>query len=444
MGSIVFLPGILGSELILDGEPLWPPTLAEAAFGYHRLDRLADPGIVAGEPIRSVACFSVYGPLLRDLAAIASGRAGAPVRRLHAFGYDWRRDLVETAAAIAARLDALPPADTDEIHFVGHSMGCLVLRLLLECGRFDDAPWFGAVRGIVALAAPHRGAPVALVRAIGLEGSCGLAGSDIRRLAADPAFPALYQLLPAPGVAAIWDGSGVVTAHDPYDPAVAARLGLAPGNLARAAAMHATLARGRLPAHVPWLDLAGSGADTWTRLDLVGTAAIPHAGRESGDGTVPLWSAIDPRHRHHAAPATHEAVFRNAEIRGLLFRALGAAPPGTAFADDGRPAMAIFPTRPVSTLGRPVELLLVPDAATRRIDGELAIAGTTDPAATDFAPLARRPLTRSGDEITELRVRLPSFNRPGFYRVGFTGSHAVPPEAEAAFAVAAAHREGDR
>lgn len=80
MGCIVFLPGILGSELRLGDELVWPPTAREAAFGYGRTAEVLDEKIKAGPPIASVACFDVYRTLLADLADIASGAAGAPRR----------------------------------------------------------------------------------------------------------------------------------------------------------------------------------------------------------------------------------------------------------------------------------------------------------------------------------------------------------------------------
>ena len=68
MNAIVFVPGILGSSLSLDGEDVWPPTLPEAVLGYHQIPQLMDPGVVATGVIQNVACYEVYKPICDDLA----------------------------------------------------------------------------------------------------------------------------------------------------------------------------------------------------------------------------------------------------------------------------------------------------------------------------------------------------------------------------------------
>jgi hypothetical protein len=433
MPAIVFVPGILGSRLSLDGAEIWPPSLAEAVFGHARPEALADPRAVAGDPIDRVACFDVYAALLDDLAAIARSRGAAVL----AFGYDWRGDLGATAARLAERIEALPHDARDDIRFVGHSMGGLVVRLLLESDDAANRPWLRAVRGFVALAVPHRGTPTALVRALGLEGTCGLSGADIRGLAAAPGCPALATLLPAPGIAAVCAASADgLTPLDLWDPAIARRLGLPPENLGAALAVHRRLAAGRTPPQVATLDLAGSGTDGWARVDLVGDRPIPRLGRGIGDGSVPLWSAVEPHRPHHAAPAPHDKVFLNDEIRALLRRALGAAPIARPFGAVATPRLAILPTRPVFAAGRPIELLLVPSPPARPIDGTLVLCRAAPATPDRPKPLLRLPVAAAGG-ADPLLLRLDPPAEAGFYRVGFEGSHAVADEGAGRFVVAA-------
>ena len=425
MGSIIFLPGILGSALHLGTEEVWPPTPWEAQFGYDRIDKLLDPAVKAGKPIEKVLCFEFYKPILADLADIASGSIGAPPRSLHSFGYDWRVDINDAAADIAGRIDALPEGARAEIHLVGHSMGCLVLRLILESGLYDDRGWLANVRTLVSIAGPHLGAPTALVRVMGLEGSAGLAPADIKRVAADPRYPALYQLLPAPGIAAVWNvRGGALGELDLYDPEVAEALGLDAGNLAKARAVHDVLANGNRPGHVGYLTLAGSGADTWLRVDLSGARASARMGKEAGDGTVPLWSAVDPRGVHHAAPGAHDQVFRNAQIRALIFRALGANPPGVPFASStGKPLIAIVVSQTIYAQTAQVDLTLVPAAASRHIAGDLVLEHSDAARSPVFQPVSRTGLSYAGAEVEQLKVRLGPLPRSGFYRVTFEGTH---------------------
>lgn len=436
MPVIVFVPGILGSRLALDGDEVWPPSLAEAVFGHRRPEAIADPRTTAGAPIDRVACFDVYGSLLDDLAAIAAARADGRPTRVVAVGYDWRDDLDRAADRVAETIEAIPGDQRDEIRLVGHSMGCLVLRLLLDCGGYDDRAWFPAVRGLVTLAAPHRGTPTALVRALGLEGSTGLSGSTIRDLARTPGHSALYALLPAPGEAALCEVSDDrLVPLDLWDPAVARRLDLDLGNLAAARTVHDRLARGRPPAHVATLDLAGTGSDGWARIDLVGGRPIPRLGRRIGDGTVPLWSAVAAGRPHHAAPGPHEKIFRNDEIRTLIRRALGAAAPARPFgAAEEKPELAILPARPVFPAGRPIELMLVANRATPAIEGDLLVERTRTAGTEPPEPAERIPISIAACD--HHLVRLP-VRSPGFWRVDFSGSHRVGDADRGGFVVAA-------
>lgn len=437
MGSIIFLPGILGSELFLDGEQVWPPTALEAKFGYGRIDKLTDPGLRPGNPIDSVLCFEIYGPLLRDLGDIASGNAGAPARSFHAFGYDWRVDLRDIAANVAARIDALPAGDLSKISFVGHSMGCLIIRLILESGLYDAKPWFAAVKSFTALAGPHQGAPAALVRALGLEGTAGLSAADLKRVSADPRYPALYQLLPAPGVAALVEAKGNhLTELNLYAEKTAEELGLSWENLGKAAAIHDVLSRNRRPSSVEYVYLAGAGNDTWVRTDRVGAQPIPRKGKETGDGTVPLWSAINSAYIHHAAPAAHDKVFLNEQIRTLLYFSLDARPAATAFLSAAqKPLLSIFPIHPVYARGKPIDIMLVPVRPTRDISGELIVEfsdGDRNPA---FQPFIRLPLAYAGAPVEQLKIRLDPPSKIGFYRVSFCGSHDLAATGAAIFVV---------
>src|SRR3712207_7538424 len=45
-----------------------------------------------------------------------------------------------------------------EVSLVAHSMGGLISRYYLESGRFNDRPGFRAVRRLITMGTPHRGA----------------------------------------------------------------------------------------------------------------------------------------------------------------------------------------------------------------------------------------------------------------------------------------------
>jgi pimeloyl-ACP methyl ester carboxylesterase len=441
MGSIIFVPGILGSELFLDGEMVWPPTAAEAMFGYGRIDKLAHDRVKPGAPIAKVCIKAIYEPLLEDLAAIAKGGGGAPKRRFHPMGYDWRRDIRDASTVIAARIDALPAADRSEIMLVGHSMGCLVLRFILESGDFDQKSWFAAIKSFVALAGPHRGAPMALVRALGMEGSVGLSPTDIQRLAADPRFPSVYQLLPAPGLVALWRGLGPkIEPLDFYKASVANELGLSKVNLTKAKELHTVLAKQRRPAHVAYLHLAGTGHGTTLRVDHLDGMRIQRAGEDAGDGTVPLWSAVDPALPNFAAPGAHDSVFTNDSLRALVFRALGSSVPTLGISEATADALAIDISTAAVTLpvDEPFELLLVPRAPRERIDGAVKIR-RLDPVTEKPARAATvvLPLKLEAGALTFLKLQVPAIAKVGLYEAVFVGKAADETGRPARFAISA-------
>ena len=61
MKCVVFVPGIMGSELRLKqtDKKVWPPSIIEASIaGYKRIEELMKPDLVATKPIVKVGHFS--------------------------------------------------------------------------------------------------------------------------------------------------------------------------------------------------------------------------------------------------------------------------------------------------------------------------------------------------------------------------------------------------
>ncbi|MCO4054247.1 MAG: hypothetical protein HEQ16_09390 [Bosea sp.] len=160
-------------------------------------------------------------------------------------------------------------AGAKSITIVGHSMGGLVSRLLLESGVFSNEPWFKKIISFIALATPHLGAPLALARILGMDSALGISKSDFKIFANNPKYPTAYQLLPAPGEAACWDISvRSLPALDIYDSKVAARLGLNTSLLKRARYVHDTLGKNSAPGNVRYFFFAGTGHGTVTRVNV--------------------------------------------------------------------------------------------------------------------------------------------------------------------------------
>ena len=246
---IVVIPGILGSRLESpDGEVVWgafsgrfadPETKRGAglvALPMRRGAALADlrdevraAGVledlevsVLGLPLRLDAYRQVLRTLgvggYRDEALGLSGAVdyGDDHFTCFQFAYDWRRDLVENARALAAFLDAKrayvkrewekrhgPRNEPIRFDIVAHSMGGLLARYYLRYGGAEPPkeagnppPWLGArhVDRAILVGTPNMGSLLSLVQMV--EGVDYSILTPRYSPAILGSMPAVYQLLP--------------------------------------------------------------------------------------------------------------------------------------------------------------------------------------------------------------------------------------------------------
>lgn len=440
MKIALVVPGIMGTRLSLEGEEVWPPTPLETQFGYKRINKLQDPRVKPTTLIYDVLCFRFYSTI-RDVLAGAGYTANGADKRYQDFPYDWRRDLFETVDILARTIKAMDERGATEISLVGHSMGGLLCRLMLESGKYDNEPWFAKIRQFAALASPHLGAPLALARIFGVDSTMGISGKDFATLARNPAYPSGYQLIPAPGEQAIWDlESPDLRALDPYDAATATRLGMVPALVDRAKALHDVLGKGQRPDHVRYFYFAGVGHQTATRINVAlgGSATADHKKtvvtqtRDGGDGTVPIYSALPHIGQRQLVVNEHSTVFEGLPFKRVFFRLFGAdagPPVETSGGEDAQTTVALSIDQPVQRVGQPVEvtLSLIPPAG--------ALQATQSAVAGDFVvdlvsedgKLAERghrrtPLSYDGPGIERLTVYLPAFEKPGLFVLRFAGA----------------------
>lgn len=120
-GTVVLLPGILGSELHENGAPIWisPWNLIRGDFDQLRLD-------AAGRSIRSI---QAPNPLKKYYGEMQL----ALLQRWNvlAFAYDWRLDITLLARRLKDWIDALVPSSST-FSIIGHSLGGLVARSYLQ------------------------------------------------------------------------------------------------------------------------------------------------------------------------------------------------------------------------------------------------------------------------------------------------------------------------
>lgn len=284
---VVLVPGLTGSVLSTtdgSGEIIWPPNEVDLEW----LQKYFGP-LKATDVVRDFFTVPIYQPFIDYLGSLGYSEAN---KRLQCFPYDWRQDNAVSAQALAnflsRKFGGFPSVS---VVLIGHSMGGLVCRYMLENGLL--APdMLAKIERVVTIGTPHMGAPKTLPIVLGTEGTFFLE-QFLREVTNDPRYPSAYQMLPPPWAALGWWPAGLT----PYASGIGAGLGLTPACLASAAAFWTriwNLAERDPPK--PYSAFVSSGLSTIVRTyiekDALGDYhAFPVTQDAGGDGTVPSWSA---------------------------------------------------------------------------------------------------------------------------------------------------------
>ncbi len=351
INPVIFLPGILGSEL-RDAYEVDPARVFSARTLMPLMDRLSDdyerialhpdnPRYERVEPARvqeDRVVSLIYREFILELRHSLSKDPGQPVP-VYPFAYDWRQPLVEIEERLEGFLheviertlllrhfDASPWKKNRRVNLVGHSMGGLIIAGLLA-----RKPELARKVGFVAtIGTPYRGSIEAVTKVCMGTSALGVDGSSSREREAARITPALYHLLPSFEGAVrgepcdlhdpdCWQRGVVLTllrylsAHSvrfsadapPTEDDARALL----RSLLRPAAEHRRrLETNEIPGGLSrqrWLVVAGIGADTRDHLVFSRGAdgpvfGFPKPARQGGDNTVPVAGAvprfIEPRH----------------------------------------------------------------------------------------------------------------------------------------------------
>ena len=328
--AVVFLPGIMGSELRLGGESVWPGPFSNLVLHYGKMSQLMRDDLVATDIIRSFSLSEQYKALLDDLKTCGFDELSDP-RTLYVVPYDWRKSNVLSANILADALDKAVEEHGNQlaVNIIAHSMGGLVARYYLESGEFSKREGIKRVRQLITLGTPHRGAPLALTAAVGLERRLFLSRDQVLQLASDPRYPSLYQLLAPPDEPFAWDeGSQAEFAPlNIYDKTVAQGLGLILANLNSAADFHSKLNTNKRPAGVRYFCFAGTRQVTPSCIYVTKTEPRFRARSldlpDAGDGTVPIWSSLLPGIQSRLVGGEHGTIYKNGELRSTLAVLLG-------------------------------------------------------------------------------------------------------------------------
>src|SRR5947209_10202207 len=208
---VVFVPGIMDTSLTapLNIQTVWPDQVAEQKDNAYAL--LTQSGIQTGYVLESIT-IDVYGGLVTYFVAKgyrATNSDSLPTTSdnvLVLCGYDWRLTNASSAATVDETLRnvaATYPGAT--VWLLAHSMGGLVSRYVLESGSFPNPTC--TVAGLITIATPHLGVPLALSAITGEVNTNDLLNPEIIEELVDyPQFTSTFELLP-PFAAFVSDGN---------------------------------------------------------------------------------------------------------------------------------------------------------------------------------------------------------------------------------------------
>jgi pimeloyl-ACP methyl ester carboxylesterase len=188
---VVFVPGLMGSELWLGSECLWPS--ARTIISNPEVLRLpGDPRIEARGILNDVVIvpniiqlrqYSGLGDYLEAGLGYTRGKD------LLEFAYDWRHDVRLAAQRLAETIELWQVKAP--ITIIAHSLGTLVTRYYVE--RLEGKRF---VERIILMGGPHYGTPGVLTSILSGPGLLPFGVGDERMRDVLATFPSAYQILP--------------------------------------------------------------------------------------------------------------------------------------------------------------------------------------------------------------------------------------------------------
>jgi pimeloyl-ACP methyl ester carboxylesterase len=419
---VVFIPGIMGSVLSLNGEVVWPGELSELVLPYRKMPQLLDLRLEATDIIRRFSLSKQYESLLEDLQQCGFNEED---ESLVVLPYDWRRSISLASEVLAACIERIISQHDKniEIVLIGHSMGGLVARCYLEYENFVDRDGRRNVKCLITLGTPHRGVPIAFSGALGLEKRLFLSEGQVKDLASRVEFPGLYELMPPSDDHFVWSSNrGDQYIHlDVYDEDVAGSLGLNLDNIAAAKEFHSKLGIQRRPDGARYFFFSGSSQSTlcniYVRRSVSGFSTTKVYRDFSGDGTVPAVSAAIGGVQGHYVNGEHGTIYRDSELRRTLGVLLGreGVLAGTAT------QTSISVDRQVYEPECPIVVYVAVSSALSKLDGEIIISRVRagqNGGLPEWTPVGDpNPVSYQGPQLYHLKIRVFAPTLQGHYRL---------------------------
>jgi len=307
---VVFVPGIMGSELWLGQERIWP----NIKLLFKDPDVLKYPGIPGIEP-RGILQEVVVVPNLIKLEQY-SQMGDYLVEDLgytrgvdfFEFAYDWRQDVRLTAKQLSQFIDALPVKPP--IKLVAHSLGTLVSRYYVERYGGKDK-----IDKLILMGGPHLGTPAAVSSLLFGPDVLpfGIMGEALRKVIST--FYTSYQILP------VYD-CGVDQFGKPYN-FMKDDGWLAPEQLSLWQTAREFKRELGLSTSIPTTCIFGYGQKTVDRIKLNRNTdnrivQSVYESKTNGDGSVPENSAILEGADFHPVHQLHGVLFVDNDVKMRL------------------------------------------------------------------------------------------------------------------------------
>jgi pSer/pThr/pTyr-binding forkhead associated (FHA) protein len=297
--TVIFVPGLMGSEFWLGNERVWPNV--KTLFTNPEL--FTYPSDIPLEPRNIVDEFIIvpnfikvdqYNRLGDYFVDELNFRRGVD---FFEFPYDWRQDVRISAAQLGELVESL---DTKQpVIIIGHSLGTMVTRYYVECLGGNKH-----VERVILMGGPHKGVVKALVSVLVAPQVVpfGIMGERLREIILT--MPSAYQILPAYPVGSDQNGAKTNFLEDEswldpeYRPLL--KLGREFRNELKPSAT------------IPSVSIFGYGINTISDVSLMRNAegrveSVEFLSDNNGDGSVLELSAflqgseIHPVHQHHGA-----------------------------------------------------------------------------------------------------------------------------------------------
>ena len=323
---VVLLPGIMGSMLSSIRGVTTSVWINPLVFlqGNARYLRMSEDGTQDGS-----GEVDIVPTGLEIITYVQMGMRLNRETELYEFPYDWRRPLEYNADVLHACLERWAGGSDRKFSLVAHSMGGLVSRTYLA--RHPQAAE-KRVKRVIMMGTPNFGATNAietLFTGNSLMDTVNKLNGQNGMHEVVKSLPGVYNLLPAPQEV-FPSGKTFAADWDIYDAASWGVPGISQHHLDGARKTHVLLAKN--DPQVPVIQIAGCNLETLITVKHPhsGSGAVGSAvkamlagervveGADSGDGTVPLWSAVLPKAEVFYIEEKHGKLPANRKVQAAV------------------------------------------------------------------------------------------------------------------------------